>query len=117
MNRDEIACKRKKFRAKRERRAVEEYLTSAESLRDLSKKYGMSKSHIWNKVTTFVSEMGAKDMKKMKKTISERHPEDAPELRVKDLEKRVKKAELKAAMYDAMITMAEKELGVCIRKK
>ncbi|MEM9856615.1 MAG: transposase [Bacteroidota bacterium] len=42
---------------------------------------------------------------------------DPQKQRIKELEKQLKEAETKAALYDKMIEIAENEMGVDIRKK
>lgn len=56
----------------------------------------------------------------VKKSLPEsepKSPEESLSLRVKQLEKELREAQLKTALYEAMIDIAEKDLKIPIRKK
>jgi len=95
---------------KRKKEAIEEYLRGGVTLREVGSKYGLSASslHRWIKGL----ESGETVRKRQRREVIEEMPKD-----VRVLQRELYEARLKAKLFEAMIDIAEDEMGVVIRKK
>lgn len=106
---------------------IEEYLSSGKPKNEIWKKYtGLDQEH--GNIIRWMRQLGyevpqryftlepPKDKKMAKVKISKEANLDLQK-RIKELEKALIDSELRASAYDTMITIAEKELKINIRKK
>lgn len=107
---------------------VKEYLTGQYSKVEIWKKYtGQDNEH--GKLLDWMRKLGyISDQSKVRTTkpfnpvslIMSQKPSDGPielQRRIKELEKQLESAQLKAEGYELMVEIAEKELNIPIRKK
>ena len=101
---------------------IREYMTSGESMERFQSKHGMGHCTLSRWMTNFgLSNTPQRQYIEMKKKLSE--PAENPvkerilEARVAQLEKELKAEKLKTEAINAMIDVAEEELGIDIRKK
>ena len=95
---------------KSKKEVVEEYLAGGVSLRELGRKYGMDhrKIHRWTQGYEG-EEIGVKQ--KLPEAMKEM-PKD-----VRRLQRELYEARLEAKLYKTMVELAEREMGIPIRKK
>ncbi len=94
---------------------IAEYLAGGTSLRKLAAKYGLSHQGLHKWVQAF---QGRRRTKIEVKSIRSGLPKIEPiAAEVKNLQKELRKAELHNQLLNAMIDIAEEQLGVPIRKK
>lgn len=86
---------------------IEEYLRGGVSLRFLSGKYDISRATLHRWVSAYQEDRQAEKPARVKKV-----PED-----VRKLQRELEVARLEARIYKTMIDIAEKDLGIQIRKK
>ena len=105
---------------------IQEYLNTGCGYRKLQEKYGMGRATICRWVqayqdihklprTVLQQKHYISPMNKEKASVSDREKELLD--KISSLEKQLKHQELKADVLDTMITVAEKELNISIRKK
>lgn len=94
---------------KSKKEIVEEYLKGGISLRELSRKYGLTRATLHRLVKAFQSG----------EEIEGRRPQAMVEMPkdVRRLQRELYEARLEAKLYKAMVEIAEKDLGISIRKK
>lgn len=92
---------------KRNEEAIEEYMCGGVTLRYLSVKYGISHSSLHRWVLAEEEKERGLDPASQKAV-----PDD-----VKKLQRELMEARLEARIYKTMIDIAEKDLGIQIRKK
>jgi len=95
--------------AKSKKEIIEEYLGGGISLRELSRRYGINHTAIHRWVKAY--ERGEEVEKRRPEAIRQM-PRD-----VARLQRELYEARLEAKLYRTMIEVAERELGVPIRKK
>ncbi len=96
---------------KSKKEVVEEYLRGGISLRQLSRKYGMAHGtvHRWIRAHERGEEL-EEGQSKVKALVD--MPKD-----VRRLQRELYEARLEAKLYRTMVEVAEKDLGIVIRKK
>src|SRR5438270_563328 len=94
---------------KSKKEVVEEYLAGGISLRELSRRYGINYRtiHRWVKAYQSGEEIGSRRPQAMVEM-----PKD-----VRRLQRELYEARLEAKLYKTMVEVAEKDLGIPIRKK
>lgn len=101
---------------------IEEYMSSGESMETFQVKYGMGQCTLSRWMTNFgLSNTSQRQYIEMKKKLPESPEktlrERTLEARLAQLEKELKAEKLKTEAANAMIDVAEEELGIDIRKK
>jgi transposase len=86
---------------------IEEYMRGGVSLRSLSRKYGISRSTLHRWMTVHEEDRQVERPARAKAV-----PED-----VRKLQRELAEARLETQIYKTMIDIAEKDLGIQIRKK
>lgn len=123
-----VPLRKARFYSEEERKLIiEEYLEGGISKTELWRKYtGKNEEH--GQIFRWMDQLGydrSKNKPKlattslavMKKTKDKKIKKVLLEERVKELEKALVESELRASAYNSMITIAEKELKINIRKK
>jgi transposase-like protein len=100
---------------KRRVEIVEEYLRGGVSLRELGRRKGVTPVTLHRWVKRYEAGLGCGPPGKGKGKDSKRVAEEPKE--IKRLESKLEEARLEAGLYKAMIEIAERELGIAIRKK
>jgi transposase-like protein len=95
----------------KKREVAEEYLKGGVSLRELSEKHGISRTTIHRWVKGYESGSGKGSRRKRTELMSTM-PTD-----VKRLQRELYEARLHTKLLETMIDIAEKEMGIPIRKK
>lgn len=98
------------MRQKADKKAVvEEYLRGGVSLRELSREHGIKYQtlHRWVKD----HESGKEGEDKRRREVIDKMPKD-----VRELQRELYEARLKAKLFETMVDLAEKDLGIPIRK-
>lgn len=88
---------------------VEEYVRGGVTLRELSRKYGISHATIYRWVKAY---QRGEQIEKHRPQAFVEMPKD-----VRALQRELYEARLEAKLYKTMVEIAEKELGIPIRKK
>jgi transposase-like protein len=98
------------MRQKKDKKAiVEEYVRGGVSLRELSKEHGIKYQTLHRWVKEHESGVGSAD--KRGREVIDEMPRD-----VRKLQRELYEARLKAKLFETMVEVAEKELGIRIRK-
>jgi len=90
--------------------AVEEYLRGGVTLREVGAKYGMSKTTLYRSVKE--RESGEIESRAERREAIKGMPAS-----VRELQRELYEARLKAKLFETMIDIAEDEMGIVIRKK
>lgn len=100
------------------REVVEEYLGGGVTLRDLSRKYGVGRTtiHRWVKISEAVGGVEELERQEERGELTVKQKRELP-TEVKQLRKELEEARLYNELLNAMIDIAEDQLGVPIRKK
>lgn len=87
------------------------------TISEISKKVGVPRSSVYNKIHTFESE-NPELAEKMKKQCKEIMPEDYKKLlqEVSDLKKRLKSERLRADFYEEMVVFGKEVYGIDLKK-
>src|SRR5947208_2608672 len=94
---------------KSKKEVVEEYVRGGVSLRGLSRKYGINYRTIHRWVKAY---QGGKEIESRRPEAMVEMPKD-----VRRLQRELYEARLEAKLYKTMVEVAEKDLGIPIRKK
>ena len=98
------------MRQKKDKKAiVEEYLRGGVSLRELGEEHGIKYQtlHRWVKE----AESGGERKDKRRREVIDEMPKN-----VRELQRELYEARLKAKLFETMVDLAEKDLGIPIRK-
>ena len=100
------------------RKVVEEYVGGRVTLRELGRRYGIGSSTVqrWVKQAEAVGGIEELERREMKGELTARQKRELP-VEVKELRKEVEEARLYNELLNAMIDIAEEQMGVDIRKK
>ena len=99
----------------RKKEVVEEYLKGGISLRDLSAKHGIGSATIHRWVKAYEDGGGTEDeikRRRMRATVTSGMPTE-----VKRLQRELYEARLHTKLLETIIDIAEREMGIAIRKK
>lgn len=91
---------------------MEEYLKGGITLREIGAKHGIASATIHRWVKAYESGGEAVARRRMRREVTSAMPEE-----VKRLQRELYEARLHAKLLETMIDIAEKDLGIAIRKK
>jgi transposase-like protein len=94
-----------------------EYVNGDLSYHQLSVQYGVDRPTICRWVKQFYGELSVSEPTSTEMTDTEKKELEALKRQNAELKKKLEYAELKATAYELMVDIAEKELGIDIKKK
>lgn len=99
------------------KKVAQEYMNGDRSYQQLSVQYGVDRPTICRWVKRFYSELSVSEPTSTDMTDTEKKELEALKKQNAELKKKLEYADLKATAFETMIDIAERQLGIDIKKK